>query len=139
MKSPFRSDGGEGGSEDPIVAVGPRLTAPVLPALSEKDWQRRVIDLAKLLGFRIYHHRPARVGNRVVTALEGDAGLPDLLLCKPPRLIFAELKVGRNKPSDNQEEWLRQLGACRGVEAYVWTPPDWDEVVEILRTKQGLW
>ena len=106
-----------------------------LPML-EKDFQRRVIELARLLGYRVYHHRPAMVGKRVVTALEGDPGLPDLILCKPPRLLFCELKVGRNKPSDAQSAWLGALGSCDGVESYLWRPEEWDAVVDVLRAKR---
>ena len=103
----------------------------------EKDWQRRVIELAKLFGYRIYHHRPAMVGKRIVTALEGDAGLPDLLLCRPPRLIFAELKVGRNVLSEGQVEWLAWLRGVPNVESYVWRPEQWEDVIEILRRREA--
>ncbi len=99
----------------------------------ESDWKTRVIDAAKLFGWRTAHFRPARTKYGWRTAMEGDTGFPDLVLVKPPRLILAELKRGKattkaGKPSDEQAEWLRQLGSVPGVEAYCWTPEQWQEV-----------
>jgi hypothetical protein len=65
--------------------------------------------------------------------MEGDKGFPDLVLVRPPRLILAELKANpetqkAGRPSDEQSEWLRQLGLVPGVEVYVWRPTDWQEI-----------
>lgn len=103
--------------------------------MTERDFQRRVVELARLAGWRLYHHRPARVGHRVVTALEGDPGFPDLILLRPPRLVIAELKVGRNRPTPAQQVWLEQLAGA-GVESYLWRPEDWDSVVACLLRRE---
>jgi hypothetical protein len=52
--------------------------------LAERDFQARVVALARLTGWRVYHSRPAQYGNgRWHTPLQGDAGLPDLILSDP--------------------------------------------------------
>lgn len=55
-----------------------------------------------------------------------------MTMVRDGRLIFAELKVGRNKPTAAQTEWLETLGAVEGVEVYVWWPDDWDDIEETL-------
>ncbi|HEV2036907.1 MAG TPA: hypothetical protein VGU71_22375 [Candidatus Dormibacteraeota bacterium] len=105
---------------------------PELP-MSEVDWKSRVIDAAKLFGWRYAHFRPARTKYGWVTPMEGDKGFPDLVLVRPPRLILAELKVHpptqkAGRPTEEQAEWLRQLALVDGCEAYVWRPPDWQSV-----------
>jgi hypothetical protein len=67
------------------------------------------------------------------TPLTGDAGLPDLILCKPPRLLFAELKREQGRVSKAQADWLDALSRCAGVEVYLWKPSDWESIVRILQ------
>lgn len=106
----------------------------VCNAESERLFQARVVQLARLFGWRVYHSRPAQYqSGRWATPLQGDAGLPDLILCKPPRLLFAELKRegGRVRPA--QAEWIDALSRCEGVEVYLWKPSDWESIVRILQ------
>ena len=99
----------------------------------EKDFQRAVIDLARLTGWRVHHTRPALTQRgRWLTPIQGDAGFPDLVLCRPPRLILAELKRNGARPTPAQRGWLEALQACAGVECYLWTPADWNAVVRTL-------
>jgi hypothetical protein len=96
--------------------------------VKEQDFLRQVRELAKTLGWRIYHH-PYSLG--------ADPGFPDLVLVHPKkrRLVFAELKGPRGKISDSQWAWIEDLAAA-GAEVYVWFPSDWDEVVEVLEGKR---
>ena len=90
--------------------------------LSEKQFLGMVIDFAKLKRFFVYHtHRSDR----------SVAGFPDLVLIRPPTIIVAELKVGRNRPTAEQNLWLNLFEEC-GVPAYVWTPNDWQEIQMVL-------
>ena len=103
---------------------------------SEKEFQRSVIEYARMMGWRIHHTRPALTqSGRWITPVQGDVGFPDLVLCRPPRLIFAELKSERGKPSTDQMEWLDALRAC-GVEVYLWRPSDWETVVDVLTRRE---
>jgi hypothetical protein len=97
--------------------------------LSESQWSGLVLELARLGGWSLRYH--------TWTSKRSSFGFPDWVLCKPPRLVFAELKAEAGKLSDDQEAWLAGLRevehATRGlVQAYVWRPSDYPEVVEIL-------
>lgn len=48
------------------------------------------------------------------------------------RLVFAELKDMKRKPTEAQVEWLDQLRGCIGVEAYLWRPCDIEQVRRVL-------
>ena len=99
----------------------------------EKEFQRAVIDLARLTGWRVHHTRPALTRRgRWLTPIQGDAGFPDLVLCRGGRVIFAELKRVGRKPTAEQQAWLDALHACAGVEVYLWTPADWGAIIHIL-------
>jgi hypothetical protein len=100
-------------------------------ALSERQFQSQVLTLARLHGWRIHHQRPARTVHGWRTPIVGDKGLPDLTLCRPPRLIYAELKSALGRLTAGQRRWLDDLQAC-GVEVYVWRPSSWDEIERLL-------
>ena len=96
--------------------------------LSENDLQRRVMDCAKLHGWRVVHVRAARVGNRWVTPYEGDAGLPDLILARDGVVLLVELKGARTPWQPGQQEWL----AAAGPFGFVWRPTDWSTALTVL-------
>ena len=100
----------------------------------ERDFQRAVVELARLMGWRVHHTRPALTQRgRWLTPIQGDAGFPDLVLCRPPRLILAELKRNGARPTPAQRGWLDALASCAGVECYLWTPSDWEAIIDALR------
>lgn len=109
----------------------------LLESISEEDWQSTVIENARIRGWRIAHFRPAldpRRGGSWRTAMDGDPGFPDLVLVKPGRLIFAELKSEKGAVSPGQRMWLDKLVtvAGAGVNVYVWRPSDLSWVLEVL-------
>ncbi len=107
--------------------------------LAERDFERQVLELARLCGWRTAHFRPARTSKGWRTPVSGDgAGFPDIVLCRPPLVLFAELKSERGKLRPEQREWLEILGRCEGVEARLWRPRDFEEIERTLckRTRQ---
>lgn len=122
-------------------------------ALSERDFQRQVTDLAEILGWQWAHFRPAQTSRGWRTPVSGPlgAGWPDLILvrARDRRLIFAELKRDGAKPSPAQVAVLAvldELGHCMcgrpdclkpkvgpQVEVHVWHPADFDVIAETLR------
>lgn len=88
----------------------------------EDPFQARVIALAELCGFRVYHTHDSRGSQE---------GFPDLVMIRGPRQIVAELKREGEKPTPEQLAWLYAFGGC-GAEVFVWRPSDWDEVVRVL-------
>lgn len=113
-----------------------RARAALPPTMTEAELQDAVITMAHVLGYRCAHFRPAQVRNgRWATPVGADgAGFPDLVIAKPGRLIFAELKSARGVLSPAQIEWacsLRGSGALHRV----WRPEHWlgDEIENVLR------
>lgn len=108
-----------------VYATQPQPTPATLIDLqvSEEGFQRSVIELACLLGWRVYHTHDSR---------RSDCGWPDLALLKPPRFILAELKSQRGRLRPEQREWLALLEQCPMLEAYLFRPSDWPRIVEIL-------
>jgi VRR-NUC domain len=95
-------------------------------SLSEADFQRRVIDTAKLAGWMVAHFRPALTrSGRWATPMQGDKGLPDLVLAKDGRLLLAELKTDTGQVSKEQRAWLAELGA----HGRLWRPKNWEAVL----------
>jgi hypothetical protein len=92
-----------------VTALGP----------SEAKFQEQVLDLAALYGWALrYHTRDSR---------RSDKGWPDLVLCRPPEILFVELKGPRTRPAAEQVMWLQALAAC-GLEVHLWRPADFDEM-----------
>lgn len=105
--------------------------AVIAKSISEKELSQFVVDLARLLGWKVARWPTWR-------ATGTDPGVPDLLLVRNGRLIFAELKTEKGKVSEAQEDWLNDLSvAAMGadVELYIWRPSSWlsGEIEKVLR------
>jgi hypothetical protein len=90
--------------------------------VGEREFQRMVVELARLCGWLVYHTYDSR---RCVP------GFPDLLLLRGAEQLVAELKVGRRQPTAEQLAWLAAFRAA-GVPAYVWRETDWPEIQRVL-------
>lgn len=89
----------------------------------ERDLQRAVLDLCKMLGLRTAHFRTARTGAGWATPVAGDgAGFPDLVIVGSA-VLFRELKTDQGRLSHDQVGWkVTLLGA--DANWAVWTPTD---------------
>lgn len=67
------------------------------------------------------------------------AGFPDVTIVMPSRgrLIFAELKQQRARPTLAQLNWLDALSFLGGVEVYLWRPLDLLEGTIEAKLKMG--
>lgn len=100
----------------------------IAATLTEDKFTDMVIELFQLYGWKVVHFDRARKKNGGWrTPIRGDPGSPDILAARFGNVIHAELKVGRNKPTEAQNEWLHHLGD----DAYVWYPTDWDTIVMV--------
>lgn len=102
------------------------MAAP--PALTEAAFQQQIVELAGLYGWRLYHTYESRRSN---------PGWPDLVLMRPPELVYAELKTEKGRVSPAQRRWLYGLARC-GCEVYIWRPSDFDGIHERLKKKSPL-
>lgn len=93
--------------------------------VSERDFQKQVIDLAEALGYMVYHVPDSRrVSSR---------GFPDLTMIHPraKTYLVCELKTKQGRIRPEQEIWLNTLKDC-GISAYVFRPHQIDEVMQML-------
>ena len=93
----------------------------VPPAVQrEREFQSQVLALAKQTSWASYHTFDSR---------RSQPGFPDLVLVKPGRLLFVELKTLRGKLTQEQRAWLSLLAnSVTGVEVYEWRPADWAQI-----------
>lgn len=88
--------------------------------------QAAILDLARLFGWHRAHFRPAMTAKGWRTPVSGDGkGFPDLCLVRD-RLVFAEVKVGRNRLSPEQCSWRDWL-TYAGCEWHLWTETEWED------------
>lgn len=93
-------------------------------AMSEENLLSCVLDLARLLGLRTAHFRPALTDKGWRTPVAGDGkGWPDLIIVGS-RLIVRELKAERGNTTAEQVAWFAALRAA-GVDVAIWKPNDW--------------
>ena len=91
---------------------------------SEASLLSKVTKAAHLYGWATYHTRRSD---------RSEKGWPDLVLCRPPRILFVELKTNLSQVSPDQLFWLHALQDCNLV-TRVWRPQDWDMIVQVLET-----
>lgn len=103
--------------------------------IKEVDFFHQVTSVAELRGWRWAHFRPARTARGWRTPVSGPLGKgwPDLILCrmKDGRTIAVELKSESGRV-DQDQLWVLDVLAGSGVQSYVWTPKDWDEIGRVL-------
>jgi hypothetical protein len=101
--------------------------------MKEADLLSSVIDLAHVYHWRVAHFRPAKTDKGWRTAVQGDGkGFPDLVLVRPPRVVVMELKGKKAVVRNEQLIWLKEFAQCN-VEAFVFSPDDWDEIRGVLK------
>jgi hypothetical protein len=95
-----------------------------------------VVELALLKGWQVMHIGDSRkqITRSGIGMLIGDAlakGWPDLVLCRPPRLMIRELKSDKGRLTPEQRGWLQALAAC-SIDVEVWQPRDWPQIESAL-------
>ena len=99
--------------------------------MTEGELQQAVIELARVLGWRVAHFRPAQTARGWRTPVEADGkGFPDLVLVRGRALAFAELKSDRGRLSVEQRAWIDALAEAHPL-VWIITPALWlDGTVE---------
>ena len=107
--------------------------------VSEAAFMDTILQASALYGWLAYHTHDSR---------RSTAGFPDLVLIKPPRVLFLEVKSERGRLSRAQADVLAMLQECgpghcqlfpgakhcfsEGVQAAMVRPSDWEQIVEWL-------
>jgi|SRR5215471_14963342 len=97
---------------------------PGMAKITHQQLQSWVVNAATMLNWRWYH---------TWISIHSAYGFPDLVLVRPPRLIFAEIKTEDDDVTEAQDLWLTDLAKCPGTETYLWRPADLDRIGEILK------
>lgn len=93
------------------------------PKIRERDFQKTVTEMARHLGWRVYHTE---------FSIRSEPGFPDLALFHPDHgALYLELKTGNYGLTGTQQEWLDWLTRCRQF-AYVVRPDDMDVIEAML-------
>jgi len=92
--------------------------------VSEDQFERWVVAVAKVYGWRGYHTRKS-YGAVMGVSREDAFGWPDWAFWHPRkrRFLLRELKTERGPLTRHQRRVLEELGTC-GVDARVWRPSD---------------
>ena len=94
--------------------------------MTEKAFQSDVMRVAKMLGWLCYHTYDSR---------RSASGFPDLVLVRE-RILYRELKVGKNKLSQSQELWRDSIMDAGGDWAE-WRETDMDDIVADLSRRSS--
>ena len=102
--------------------------------VKEADLQDAIIDIARVLGYRVAHFRPALTDKGWRTPVSGDGkGFPDLELAhaQKHRTLYIECKSEKGRLSPEQNRWLMVL-ALAGNECYIIKPSEWEYIKDVL-------
>lgn len=109
--------------------------SPLDKAMTEKELESAAMEIAKALGFMVFHPtksvRMNTGGGKPyhLTAYRGDKGFPDWTYARKGQVLFAEYKMEGKYPDADQRKWLDALGDL----GRFWRPRDLSSG-EILRT-----
>jgi hypothetical protein len=95
--------------------------------MSEKAFQAKVLQLARLNGWTFYHTYDSR---------RSSPGFPDLLLVRE-RVLFRELKTDTGRLTKDKLVWIARLKDGQ-ADVDVWRPKHFDRIVDELSRKH-LW
>ena len=91
----------------------------------EFAFQKEIIKLAQRHGWMYFYNLKPQY--------QRGKGFPDLVLIRPRRLIFAEVKARRGQLSPHQRTWITWLKMLPCVEVYTWKPRDWATIERTLK------
>ena len=126
--------------DDPPRRTRPRRDPTIgvdIRRMTEAQFQAWVMARATRAGWQICFVRRSivkRGGHTSWVTNTSHKGWPDLVLWRPPRLVFLELKSMSGTASPEQKRTIADLNACGGddVEAYIVRPSDADELLHLL-------
>lgn len=115
--------------------------APRALTVSETDHQDRVVDLLHVLGYIVFHARPARTKEGWRTAVKYDgAGYPDLTAVHPVTgvVLVIECKANRGVWRPEQKVWATAWRVAERENPNVWyvesRPNNWLEFSQWVTT-----
>jgi hypothetical protein len=102
--------------------------------MTGEQLQRTIVDMARLLGWKVAHFRSAQTATGWRTPVAADAkGWPDLCLVRD-RIVWLETKGASEKLTDEQGEWIAAINNAGGT-ALVVRPKDLPEIERALKRR----
>ena len=91
--------------------------------MNEYEFMRLVMKWADEFNWLWFHSYDGR-------KYVGTKGFPDLCLVRKDKMIFAELKIGREIPTADQRKWLSLINSFgkKRIFSVVWRPDDWRKI-----------
>ncbi len=106
--------------------------------MSEKDLQNAIAELAQMLGYMVFHARPAmnKDGSWVTPVKYNGKGFPDLTIVGHGHVLFVEVKSAKGVVSPEQAAWIQAMLLTDNYAA-VWYPSDWRDgyIEKVLRSQ----
>mgnify|MGYP001607744474 FL=1 len=102
------------------------------PKYTETMMVNDIVRAAHDFGWRVHHDRPAFTGRGWRTALQGDAGFPDLLLLRNGRIAAWECKSATGKVTPLQQACLDDWAKVPGANVRVVRPDDLESAYKFL-------
>lgn len=100
------------------ISTARKTQAREIEGWTEKQFQRQVVGLARILGWRVYHPYDSQ---------RSTPGYPDLTLVHPRHGIsWREIKTRKGPVSKHQREPFTLIEQARGDVA-IWRPSDWTD------------
>lgn len=119
-----------------------KAAAVIRASMTESQFQDAIIDLAHVHHWIVTHPRPAQTSRGWRTAIQGDAGAPDLTLARSRpgksgyKIAFVELKSSHGRVRPEQQVWMEILQCaaidCPFVYVGLWRPDMWAEIERVL-------
>lgn len=109
-----------------------RLAAALVRDLSEAEFQKAVVTLARRHGFLVNHVYRSKLADGSWRTTTTYKGFPDLTLVKRRRLVFLELKKVGESATVEQRRWIATAQTVPGIEAWVVDATDWPEVHALI-------
>src|SRR4030095_1363109 len=128
-RPPLRSLLGEPGR--PSVRIPQAFRTLDLVGLSEVQWERWVVRVADLYGWKGHHDQHSE-GNVRGVGRADSYGWPDWTFVKPGvGIMFRELHTETGRLSSAQRMWHLWLHEA-GADVAVWRPSQWQTVIDTL-------
>lgn len=93
--------------------------------ITEEQFKRTVIDMARVYHWHVMHTRPALTKKGWRTPIEGHPGFVDLVLARDGVVLLVELKSETGKLGPGQADWGEAIGP---VHYRLWRPSQIEEI-----------
>ena len=106
-----------------------------MPKRTEEEWERhrfpRESQLQTYITKRINEYRAkySTIIKMMKIADRHNSGISDFLLCIGGTFVAVELKIGANKPTALQKQFIKEINEAGGITGVAWNWGDFKKIV----------